>query len=74
MIREAKRSDLPECVRVIRTSFQTVADEFGFTEENAPRFTAFATSKERLLWQLELTLCFLKFTRIPTMLCLTVQI
>ena len=53
MIREAKRSDLPECVRVIRTSFQTVADEFGFTEENAPRFTAFATSKERLLWQLE---------------------
>ena len=53
MIREVKRSDLPECVRVIRSSFQTVADEFGFTEENAPRFTAFATNEERLLWQLE---------------------
>ena len=53
MIREVKRTDLPECVRVIRTSFQTVADEFGFTEENAPRFTAFATNEERLLRQLD---------------------
>ena len=53
MIREVKRSDLPECVRVIRNSFQTVAEEFGFTEENAPRFTAFATNEERLLWQLD---------------------
>ena len=53
MIREVKRSDLPECVRVIRSSFQTVADEFGFTEDNAPRFTAFATTEERLLRQLD---------------------
>ena len=53
MIREVKRSDLPECVRVIRSSFQTVADEFGFTEDNAPRFTAFATNEERLLRQLD---------------------
>ena len=52
MIRKAEREDLPVCASVIRNSFQTVADEFGFTEENAPRFTAFATTEERLLWQL----------------------
>ncbi len=45
MIREVKTEDLPECVNVIRLSFRTVADEFGFTEENAPRFTAFATTE-----------------------------
>lgn len=48
MIREVCRDDTPECVQVIRKSFQTVAEEFGFTEENAPRFTAFATTEERL--------------------------
>ena len=53
MIREVRREDLPDCVRVIRTSFQTVADKFGLTEENAPRFTAFATTEERLIRQLE---------------------
>lgn len=53
MIREIKREDIPECVRVIRRSFQSVADEFGFTPENAPRFVAFATDENRLLWQQE---------------------
>lgn len=48
MIRKVQREDIPECVKVIRKSFQTVADEFGLTEENAPRFTAFATTEERL--------------------------
>ena len=52
MIREARREDLPACVRVIRNSFQTVADEFGFTPENAPRFVAFATDENRLLWHM----------------------
>ena len=52
MIREATREDLPECVRVIRNSHQTVADEFGFTPENAPRYVAFATDENRLLWQM----------------------
>lgn len=52
MIRKAVESDLSECVKVIRESFLTVADEFGFTEENAPRFTAFATIEERLSWHL----------------------
>ena len=53
MIREIKREDIPECVDVIRKSFKTVADEFGFTKENAPRFTAFATTEERLYWQMD---------------------
>lgn len=44
--------DIPACVQLIRTGFQTVADTFGFTEENAPRFTAFATTEDRLMWQL----------------------
>lgn len=48
MIKEIEKKDIPECVVVIRKSFQTVADEFGFTVENAPRFTAFATTEERL--------------------------
>jgi ribosomal protein S18 acetylase RimI-like enzyme len=53
MIRDITRSDIPECVNVIRASFQTVADEFGFNAENAPRFTAFAMTEERLNWQLD---------------------
>ena len=48
MIREAKREDLPFCVNLIRSSFMTVADEYGFTKENAPSFTAFAISEEIL--------------------------
>jgi len=42
MIREVRREDIPACVDLIRRSFMTVADAFDFTEENAPRFTAFA--------------------------------
>ena len=52
MIRKAEASDIKECVRVIREGFKTVADEFDITPENAPRFTAFATTEERLLYQL----------------------
>lgn len=52
MIREAKQDDIPACVEVIRKSFKTVADEFGFTPENAPRFTAFATDEGRLTYQM----------------------
>ena len=36
MIKEISRNDIPECAAVIRDSFRTVADEPGFTEENAP--------------------------------------
>ena len=54
MINEIDKSEIAKCVSVIRKSFQTVADEFGFTIENAPRFTAFATTEERLFYQLEI--------------------
>ncbi len=50
MIKEIQQNELSECVNVIRVSFKTVADELGFTAENAPRFTAFATTEERLNW------------------------
>lgn len=53
MIRKVERNDIDECVSVIRNSFRTVADMLGFTEENAPRFTAFATTAERLNAQLD---------------------
>lgn len=50
MIREVEHEDIPKCVEVIRKSFQTVADEFVLTAQNAPRFTAFAATEERLYW------------------------
>ena len=53
MIREVKREDIPTCVKLIRRSFMTVADEYGITKENAPRFTAFAISDDRLYQQLD---------------------
>ena len=53
MIRKMNREEIPACVDLIRKSFMTVADEFGFTAENASRFTAFSISEERLLWQLD---------------------
>lgn len=52
-IRLVEREELPSCVALIRESFQTVADQLGFTPENAPRFTAFATTLERLTAQYE---------------------
>lgn len=52
MIKEVTITDIPECVTMIRASFLTVADEFGFTCENALRFTAFATTNERLAHQM----------------------
>ena len=52
-IMRVEKRDVAECVEVIKTSFKTVADEFGFTEENAPRFTAFAMSEDRLLYHFD---------------------
>lgn len=49
-IKKITEKDIPECVRVVRRSFQTVADEFGFTAEKDPKFTSFATTEERLRW------------------------
>ena len=53
MIQAIEITDIAECVNVIRESFLTIADDFGFTKENAPRFTACATTEERLIWQME---------------------
>ena len=53
LIRQMSIEEIPECVEVIRTAFKTVADEFGFTEENAPYFTAFATDEARIKKQFE---------------------
>ena len=47
------REDIPECVKVIRESFMTVAREFGFTKERSPRFTGHAISDERLYYQFD---------------------
>ena len=52
MIREVKTKDLAACTVVVRESFLTVARDFGFTLVNAPRFTAFATTEDRLSWHL----------------------
>ncbi len=47
-VQRVNPAEIPACVSVIRESFRTVADEFGITPENAPRFTAFAVTEERL--------------------------
>lgn len=36
LIKEIHEKDIAECVNVIRESFLTVADELGFTVDNAP--------------------------------------
>ena len=51
MIKPIERNDISECVRVIKESTLTVANELGFTIENAPRYIAFAINEERLYWQ-----------------------
>lgn len=53
MIKQITKENIPECVKVIRESFLTVAEEFGITPENAPRFTAFAVDEDRLYWQFD---------------------
>ncbi len=51
-IRKITAEKIKDCVNVIRKSFETVAREFGFTQKNAPRFTAFATDEQRIKWHL----------------------
>lgn len=53
MIRPVEEQDLEHCVQVIVNSFLTVAKELGLTAQNAPRFTAFATTRERLAARLD---------------------
>lgn len=53
VIKPIAESDIAACVAVIRSSFGTVADTFGITVENVPRFTAFAVTEETLLRQIK---------------------
>lgn len=53
MIKKIHEEDIAGCVNVIKESFLTVADDLGYTVDNAPRFTAFATTEDRLLYQLK---------------------
>ena len=48
MIRAVNRSEIPACAALIRESFLTVARDFGFTRDNAPDLTAFATDDDML--------------------------
>ena len=41
MIRQMELQEIDKCVQVIRDSFMTVADAFGFTRENAPPAASF---------------------------------
>ena len=41
MIVRVEKSDLEKCLDVIRASFATVAEDFGFTEENCPGHSSF---------------------------------
>lgn len=53
MIGPITKDHLPAAVSLIREAFTTVAQELDITLENAPRFTAFATTEDRLVWHLE---------------------
>lgn len=50
MIKKIHEEDIAGCVNFIKESFFTVADNLGYTVDNVPRFTAFATSEDRLLY------------------------
>lgn len=52
MIVRVTEEHIAQCTRLIRESFATVAAAFGFTPDNAPGFTAFATTDARLRRQL----------------------
>ena len=41
MIRQIKKDELPLCLDFIHLCFSTVAEKFGFTQENAPGHNAF---------------------------------
>lgn len=53
MIKKIQEKDIAECVDVIKESFLTVANKLCYTVDNAPRFTAFATTEDVLLHQLK---------------------
>jgi len=48
MIRKLESSAFSLATEVIRTSFATVANDLGITEENCPKYVGFITTAERL--------------------------
>jgi len=48
MIKQVEQTEFPLAAKVIRDSFATVAEDFGFTEQNFPRFMGFVTDVGRL--------------------------
>ncbi len=51
VIKAIKREQLPLCLEVIHKSFETVAHDFGFTEQNCPGHTSFIKiEKLRNFW------------------------
>lgn len=52
-IRAVKSEDIPVCADLIQKSFITVANALGFTETNAPGFTGFAITSEKLYRQMD---------------------
>ena len=53
MIKQLDVSEFQNAAEVIRKSFATVAEEFGFNEQTFPTFTGFVTTTERLQNQAE---------------------
>lgn len=53
MIKSITRNEIPECVELIKTSFVPVAEQYGITRENAPRYVAYSTTDERLYAQFD---------------------
>lgn len=51
MIKPVTRNEIPQCVELIKTSFIPVAEQYGITRENAPRYVAYSTTDERLYGQ-----------------------
>ncbi|MDF2685069.1 MAG: acetyltransferase [Clostridia bacterium] len=49
IIKQIKKTELPECTEVIRRSFETVACEFGLSIDNCPTNPAFITSNILIL-------------------------
>lgn len=48
MIKRINEEDIENCVYVIRNSFQTVADEFNITKENAPRYVCYSVDSNKI--------------------------
>lgn len=53
IIRAIEKQDIKNCVYVIIRSFTTVAEQFGITKSNSPRYVAFSISTNKLLKEFE---------------------